>query len=55
MSSNLVSLGQAGLLRVPAVRNFCKIPQMNKYNPDSLPMTEKQKKKTVVEAVKDCK
>ncbi|XP_047741009.1 membrane protein insertase YidC isoform X2 [Hyalella azteca] len=53
MSSNLVSLGQAGLLRVPAVRNFCKIPQMNKYNSNSLPMTEKQKKKTVVEAVKD--
>ncbi|KAF2358042.1 Membrane insertase YidC/Oxa1 C-terminal [Trinorchestia longiramus] len=53
LSSNLVSLGQAGLLRIPAFRDFCNIPQIVVHHPDTLPSSKKPKKSTI-DSVKDC-
>lgn len=48
-SSNFISLLQVGLLKVPAVRNYFKIPKLMTHSADSLPI----KKKGFVEGAKD--
>ncbi|OQV17253.1 Mitochondrial inner membrane protein OXA1L [Hypsibius exemplaris] len=45
-TSNMTSLVQVGILKIPAVRDFLKIPQKVKHNPDDLPL----QKKTMVES-----
>ena len=49
-TSNVISTAQAGLLRIPAVRERLDIPQRVKHNPDDLPM----KKKTMRQSFDDC-
>lgn len=49
VSSNFISLIQVGLLKVPAVREYFKIPKLLKHSPDNLPM----KKKGFVDGAKD--
>ncbi|KAJ8718532.1 hypothetical protein PYW08_002769 [Mythimna loreyi] len=48
-STNFISLIQVGLLKVPAVRDYFKIPKLIKHTPDTLPI----KKKGFVEGAKD--
>ncbi|XP_013183694.1 mitochondrial inner membrane protein OXA1L [Amyelois transitella] len=48
-SSNFISLAQVGLLKIPAVRDYFKIPKLIAHNTDSLPI----KKKGFVEGAKD--
>lgn len=48
-SSNFISLLQVGVLKVPAVRDYFKIPKLLKHSPDNLPI----KKKGFVEGAKD--
>ena len=48
-SSNFISLIQVGLLKVPAVRDYFKIPKLIKHAPDNLPM----KKKGFMDGAKD--
>ncbi|XP_063627084.1 mitochondrial inner membrane protein OXA1L-like [Cydia splendana] len=48
-SSNFISLIQVGILKVPAVRDYLKIPKLVKHTPDALPI----KKKGFVEGAKD--
>lgn len=48
-STNFISLAQVGLLKVPVIRDFFKIPRLIKHSPDSLPI----KKKGFVEGAKD--
>ncbi|XP_063383422.1 mitochondrial inner membrane protein OXA1L-like [Cydia fagiglandana] len=48
-SSNFISLIQVGVLKVPAVRDYLKIPKLVKHTPDALPI----KKKGFVEGAKD--
>lgn len=48
-STNFISLIQVGVLKVPAVRDYFKIPKLIKHTPDTLPM----KKKGFVEGAKD--
>lgn len=48
-SSNFISLGQVGLLKIPAVREYFKIPKLLKHSSENLPM----KKKGFVEGAKD--
>lgn len=48
-SSNFISLIQVGLLKVPAVRDYFKIPKLMKHAPDNLPM----KKKGFIDGAKD--
>ncbi|KAJ8714601.1 hypothetical protein PYW07_002826 [Mythimna separata] len=48
-STNFISLIQVGLLKVPAVRDYFKIPKLIKHTADTLPM----KKKGFVEGAKD--
>ncbi|XP_053611858.1 mitochondrial inner membrane protein OXA1L [Plodia interpunctella] len=48
-SSNFISLAQVGLLKVPAVRDYFKIPKLLAHNTENLPM----KKKGFVEGAKD--
>ncbi|KAJ2949522.1 hypothetical protein O0L34_g15443 [Tuta absoluta] len=48
-SSNFISLLQVGVLKVPAVREYFKIPNLVKHNPENLPI----KKKSFVEGAKD--
>ncbi|CAH4022387.1 mitochondrial inner membrane protein OXA1L [Pieris brassicae] len=48
-SSNFVSLCQVGVLKIPAVREYFRIPQLVKHNPDALPI----KKKGFVAGAKD--
>ncbi|KAK7790291.1 hypothetical protein R5R35_003870 [Gryllus longicercus] len=49
LSSNVISLIQVGLLRVPAVRELAKIEPLIRHDPDSLP----SKPKGFVEGFKD--
>lgn len=49
VSSNFISLVQVGFLRVPAVREYFKIPKLLTHKADSLPI----KKKGFVEGAKD--
>ncbi|CAG9135847.1 unnamed protein product [Plutella xylostella] len=48
-SSNFISLGQVGLLKIPAVRDYFKIPKLESHKPDSLPI----KKKGFVDGAKE--
>lgn len=48
-SSNFISLIQVGVLKVPAIRDYLKIPKLIKHTPDNLPI----KKKGFVEGAKD--
>lgn len=48
-SSNFISLVQVGVLKIPAVRDYFKIPQLIKHSPDSLPV----KKKGFVDGAKE--
>ncbi|KAL0821174.1 hypothetical protein ABMA28_005793 [Loxostege sticticalis] len=48
-SSNFISLVQVGFLKIPAVREYFKIPKLMTHNVDSLPI----KKKGFVEGAKD--
>ncbi|XP_022824538.1 mitochondrial inner membrane protein OXA1L-like [Spodoptera litura] len=48
-SSNFISLLQVGLLKVPAVRDYFKIPKLIKHTPEALPM----KKKGFIDGAKD--
>ncbi|XP_063367850.1 mitochondrial inner membrane protein OXA1L-like [Cydia amplana] len=48
-SSNFISLIQVGVLKVPAVREYLKIPKLVKHTPEALPI----KKKGFVEGAKD--
>ncbi|XP_073960247.1 OXA1L mitochondrial inner membrane protein [Choristoneura fumiferana] len=48
-SSNFISLIQVGVLKIPAVRDYLKIPKLIKHTPDNLPI----KKKGFVEGAKD--
>ncbi|XP_061719619.1 mitochondrial inner membrane protein OXA1L-like [Cydia pomonella] len=48
-SSNFISLIQVGVLKVPAVRDYLKIPKLVKHTPEALPI----KKKGFVEGAKD--
>ncbi|GAV08594.1 hypothetical protein RvY_18259 [Ramazzottius varieornatus] len=48
-TSNLISLGQVGLLKIPVIRKALKIPPKVVHNPDHLPM----KKKGFREAMRD--
>lgn len=48
-SSNFISLLQVGVLKVPAVRDYFKIPKLLKHSSDNLPI----KKKGFVEGAKD--
>lgn len=48
-SSNFISLMQVGFLRVPAVRDYFKIPKMVKHTPENLPIA----KKGFIEGAKD--
>lgn len=48
-SSNFISLAQVGVLKLPAVREYFKIPKLLKHNPASLPI----KKKGFVDGAKD--
>lgn len=48
-SSNFISLGQVGLLKIPAVREYFKIPPLLKHSSDNLPI----KKKGFIEGAKD--
>ncbi|KAM3965411.1 OXA1L mitochondrial inner membrane protein [Aphomia sociella] len=48
-SSNFISLLQVGLLKVPAVRDYFKIPKLMHHSPDNLPI----KKKGFVDGAKD--
>ncbi|XP_047996074.1 mitochondrial inner membrane protein OXA1L-like [Leguminivora glycinivorella] len=48
-SSNFISLIQVGVLKIPAVREYLKIPKLMKHTPDTLPI----KKKGFVEGAKD--
>ncbi|CAG4943660.1 unnamed protein product [Parnassius apollo] len=48
-SSNFISLLQVGLLKLPAVRDYFKIPRLVKHTPDNLPI----KKKGFIEGAKD--
>ncbi|XP_059480019.1 mitochondrial inner membrane protein OXA1L [Neocloeon triangulifer] len=41
MSSNLISLVQVGILKIPAVRDYCKIERLITHDPNSLPRKEK--------------
>lgn len=40
-SSNFISLAQVGLLRVPAVREYFKIPKLMKHSSENLPIKKK--------------
>ncbi|CAK1580969.1 unnamed protein product [Parnassius mnemosyne] len=48
-SSNFISLLQVGILKLPAVRDYFKIPRLIKHTPENLPI----KKKGFVEGAKD--
>lgn len=48
-STNFISLLQVGFLKVPAVRDYFKIPQLMKHSSENLPI----KKKGFVEGAKD--
>ncbi|XP_013140550.1 PREDICTED: mitochondrial inner membrane protein OXA1L [Papilio polytes] len=48
-STNFISLIQVGFLKVPAVRDYFKIPRLIKHTPDNLPI----KKKGFIEGAKD--
>ncbi|KAJ0175095.1 hypothetical protein K1T71_009236 [Dendrolimus kikuchii] len=48
-SSNFISLGQVGLLKIPAVREYFKIPKLLKHSTETLPI----KKKGFVEGAKE--
>ncbi|XP_004929631.1 mitochondrial inner membrane protein OXA1L isoform X2 [Bombyx mandarina] len=48
-SSNFISLMQVGFLKIPAVREYFKIPKLIKHSADALPI----KKKGFVEGAKD--
>ncbi|KAI5651310.1 60Kd inner membrane protein domain-containing protein [Phthorimaea operculella] len=48
-SSNFISLLQVGVLKLPGVREYFKIPNLVKHNPENLPI----KKKGFVEGAKD--
>jgi len=39
VTNNLISLLQSRILRLPAVRDFCGIPEIVKWKPEDLPMT----------------
>ncbi|XP_072938130.1 mitochondrial inner membrane protein OXA1L [Epargyreus clarus] len=49
VSTNFISLAQVGLLKVPSVRQYFKIPMLMKHSPDALPI----KKKGFVEGAKE--
>ncbi|XP_076332346.1 mitochondrial inner membrane protein OXA1L-like [Tachypleus tridentatus] len=51
-TSNLISLGQVGLLRIGPVRDFFKIPQLVHHDPASLPMKKKGFVKGLKESLK---
>jgi hypothetical protein len=46
-----VSLVQVGVLKIPAVRDFCKIERLITHDPNSLP----RKNKGFVKGFKECK
>lgn len=48
-STNFISLVQVSFLKIPAVREYFKIPKLLKHNPDNLPI----KKKGFVEGAKE--
>lgn len=48
-SSNFISLIQVGILKIPAVREYFKIPALIRHNADNLPM----KKKGFIDGAKD--
>ncbi|XP_013784150.1 mitochondrial inner membrane protein OXA1L-like [Limulus polyphemus] len=51
-TSNLISLGQVGLLRTGPVRDFFKIPKLVRHDPASLPMKKKGFVKGLKESMK---
>lgn len=48
-STNFISLAQVGLLKIPAVRDYFKIPPLLKHKPENLPI----QKKGFVDGAKD--
>lgn len=40
-STNFISLAQVGLLKIPTVRDYFKIPQLVTHNPENLPIKKK--------------
>lgn len=53
LTTNLVSLGQTGFLRIPRVREALNIPKQVKHDINSLPESKQQSKKSILEAAKD--
>lgn len=47
-TSNTISLAQAGILRIPRIRQALDIPQMKKHDPSTLPV-----QKGFIESVKE--
>lgn len=48
--TNFISLGQVGILRIPAVREYFKIEALVTHDPENLPI----KKKGFVSGMKEC-
>ncbi|CAG0878531.1 unnamed protein product [Darwinula stevensoni] len=49
VSTNFISLAQVLFLRIPGIRDYCRIPRLKRYDPDSMPV----KKKGFTEGVSD--
>lgn len=52
--SNLISLVQVLILKIPAVRQIANIPPTIKHDPEKLPMNQKNKKGALAD-FKECK